>query len=126
MPFDRKQPAGKLLFYKSQQKIIDNTPSHNVLLLRKARQKDQRPPPINTQKLKDPKVMRTFQQKVQNKFSLFMIKSNEIDLETINDVLYENGQQILGPKKKRNKERILDNTWKKVEQRKEKKKDSVN
>lgn len=126
MPFDRKQPAGKLLFYKSQQKIIDNTPSHDVLLLRKARQKDQRPPPINTQKLKDPKVMRTFQQKVQNKFSLFMIKSNEIDLETINDVLYENGQQILGPKKKRNKERILDNTWKKVEQRKEKKKDSVN
>lgn len=120
MPFDRKQPAGKLLFYKSQQKIIDNTPSHDVLLLRKARQKDQRPPPINTQKLKDPKVMRTFQQKVQNKFSLFMIKSNEIDLETINDVLYENGQQILGPKKKRNKERILDNTWKKVEQRKEK------
>lgn len=126
MPFDRKQPAGKLLFYKSQQKIIDNTPSHDVLLLRKARQKDQRPPPINTQKLKDPKVMRTFQQKVQNKFSLFMIKSNEIDLETINDVLYENGQQILGPKKKRNKERISDNTWKKVEQRKEKKKDSVN
>lgn len=44
--------------------------------------------------------MRTFQQKVQNKFSLFMIKSNEIDLETINDVLLENGQQILGPKKK--------------------------
>lgn len=126
MPFDRKQSAGKLLFYKSQQKIIDNTPSHDVLLLRKARQKDQRPPPINTQKLKDPKVMRTFQQKVQNKFSLFMIKSNEIDLETINDVLLENGQQILGPKKKRNKERILDNTWKKVEQRKEKKKDSVN
>lgn len=126
MPFDRKQPAGKLLFYKSQQKIIDNTPSHDVLLPRKARQKDQRPPPINTQKLKDPKVMRTFQQKVQNKFSLFMIKSNEIDLETINDVLLENGQQILGPKKKRNKERILDNTWKKVEQRKEKKKDSVN
>lgn len=98
MPFDRKQPAGKLLFYKSQQKIIDNTPSHDVLLLRKARQTDQRPPPINTQKLKDP--MRTFQQKVQNKFSLFMIKSNEIDLETINDVLLENGQQILGPKKK--------------------------
>lgn len=126
MPFDRKQPAGKLLFYKSQQKIIDNTPSHDVLLLRKARQKGQRLPPINTQKLKDPKVMRTFQQKVQNKFSLFMIKSNEIDLETINDVLLENGQQILGPKKKRNKERILDNTWKKVEQRKEKKKDSVN
>lgn len=29
-------------------------------------------------------------------------------------------------KNKRNKERILDNTWKKVEQRKEKKKDSVN
>lgn len=103
MPFDRKQPAGKLLFYKSQQKIIDNTPSHDVLLLRKARQKDQRPPPINTQKLKDPKVMRTFQQKVQNKFSLFMIKSNEVDLETINDVLLENGQQILGPKKKREK-----------------------
>lgn len=126
MPFDRKQPAGELLFYKSQQKIIDNTPSHDVLPPRKARQKDQRPPPINTQKLKDPKVMRTFQQKVQNKFSLFMIKSNEIDLETINDVLLENGQQILGPKKKRNKERILDNTWKKVEQRKEKKKDSVN
>lgn len=100
MPFDRKQPAGKLLFYKSQQKIIDNTPSHDVLLLRKARQKDQRPPPINTQKLKDPKVMRTFQQKVQNKFSLFMIKSNAVDLETINDVLLENGQQILGPKKK--------------------------
>lgn len=126
MPFDRKQPAGKLLFYKSQQKIIDNTPSHDVLLLRKARQKDQRPPPINTQKLKDPKVMRTFQQKVQNKFSLFMIKSNEVDLETINDVLLENGQQILGPKKKEKKERILDNTRKKVEQRKEKKKDSVN
>lgn len=81
--------------------IIDNTPSHDVLLLRKARQKDQRPPPINTQKLKDPKVMRTFQQKVQNKFSLFMIKSNEIDLETINDVLLENGQQILGPREKK-------------------------
>lgn len=126
MPFDRKQPAGKLLFYKSQEKIIDNTPSHDVLLLRKARQKDQRPPPINIQKLKDPKVMRTFQQKVEYKFSLFMIKSNEINLETINDVLLENGQQILGPKKKRNKERILDNTWKKVDQRKEKKKDSVN
>lgn len=72
--------------------------------------------------------MRTFQQKVEYKFSLLMIKQNEIDLETINDVLLENGQQILGPKKKRNKERILDNTWKKVEQRKEKikKKGSVN
>lgn len=44
--------------------------------------------------------MRTFQQKVEYKFSLFMIKSNEINLETINDVLLENGQQILGPKKK--------------------------
>lgn len=90
-----------LLFYKSQQKIIDNTPSHDVLLLRKARQKDQRPPPINIQKLKDPKVMRTFQQKVQDKFSLSMLNSNKIDLETFNVYSYKVDNKYLVLKKRK-------------------------
>lgn len=49
---------------------------------RKSRRKNQRPPPINIQKLKYCKVRRTFQLKVQNRISLLMANSNEIDIET--------------------------------------------
>lgn len=52
------------------------------LKLRKSRRKIQRPPPINTQKLKDCKVRRTVQLKVQTMISLLMANSNKIDIET--------------------------------------------
>ncbi|XP_062570395.1 uncharacterized protein LOC134232444 [Saccostrea cucullata] len=92
------------------------------LKLRKSRKKDQRPPPINIQKLKDPKVMKSFQLKVQNKFEALMEHPDEIDIETFNEILLENAQQILGPRKRKKEEWISENTWKIVEQRKEKKK----
>jgi len=92
------------------------------LKLRKARRTDQRPPPTDIQKLKDPKIKKIFQIKVQNKFSLLMEDSDEIDMVIFNNVLLENGQQLLGPKRKRKEEWISDATWKKVDQRKEKKK----
>ncbi|XP_062611962.1 uncharacterized protein LOC134273760 [Saccostrea cucullata] len=92
------------------------------LKLRKSRKKDQRPPPINIQKLKDPKVMKSFQLKVQNKFEALMEHPDEIDIETFNEILLENAQQILGPRKRKKEGWISENTWKIVEQRKEKKK----
>ncbi|XP_055997865.1 craniofacial development protein 2-like [Ostrea edulis] len=91
------------------------------LKLRKSRKKDQRPPPINIQKLKDTKTLRSFQLKIQNKFSTLMEHPDEIDMETFNKVLIENSQQILGPKRKKKEEWISDKTWKIVEERKEKK-----
>lgn len=73
------------------------------LKLRKTRRKDQRPPPIDSQKLKDLKIKKTFQIKVYNKFSLLMEDSDEIDMVTFNKVLPENGQQLLGPKRRERK-----------------------
>ncbi|XP_056016894.1 uncharacterized protein LOC130053576 [Ostrea edulis] len=91
------------------------------LKLRKSRKKDQRPPPINIQKLKDTKTLRSFQLKFQNKFSTLMEHPDEIDMETFNKVLIENSQQILGPKRKKKEKWISDKTWKIVEKQKEKK-----
>lgn len=54
----------------------------NKLKLRKSRRKIQRPHPINIQKLKDCKVRRTVQLKVQTRISLLMANSNENDIET--------------------------------------------
>ncbi|XP_055997769.1 uncharacterized protein LOC130047194 [Ostrea edulis] len=78
------------------------------LKLRKSKKKYQRPPPINIQKLKDTKTLRSFQLKIQNKFSTLMEHPDEIDMETFN-------------KRKKKEEWISDKTWKLVEERKEKK-----
>ena len=91
------------------------------LKLRKSKKRDQREPPLNVGKLKDPAVRRTFQIELKNRFTALQDKQ-ELDLYNFNEALLESGKKVLGPRKRRNETWISEKTWKKIEERKEEKK----
>jgi hypothetical protein len=90
------------------------------LKLRKAKRKSERPPPIDVEKLKNPKVCKTFQVEVQNRFSVLQ-EQTEMELHHFNEVLLKASKKVLGSKKKKKEEWITVDTWKKIDERKEKK-----
>lgn len=57
------------------------------------------------QKIKEKRPKTTKKLKIQNRFSLFMAHVKGIDMDTFNEdsavIKIENGQQILGPRKKK-------------------------
>jgi len=90
------------------------------LKLRKVTKKDKRTPPIDVGKLKDPDIKRAFQLEVRNRFA-GLGEPNEVEMQDFNEVLRETGKKLLGPRRRIKEEWISEGTWKKVEQRKEKK-----
>ena len=91
------------------------------LKLRKTKKRDQREPPVNVAKLKDPAVKKIFQIEVRNSFTALQ-NQQEMDLHNFNEVLCKAGKKVLGPRRRRNEAWISEETWKKIEERKEKKK----
>ena len=71
-------------------------------------------------KLKDPKVRKTYQTEIRNRFAV-LLDQQEMDLSQFNQILVEAGKKILGPRRRKKEEWITTNTWKKIEDRKEKK-----
>ena len=90
------------------------------LKLRKAKKRDQRSAPLDISKLKDPRTKRAFQLEIRNRFSLLM-EQDEVQLECFNDILLETGKELLGQRKRKKEEWISENTWRKIDERKEKK-----
>ena len=71
-------------------------------------------------KLKDPKVRKTYQTEIRNRFAV-LLDQQEMDLSQFNQILVEAGKKILGPRRRKKEEWITTDTWKKIEDRKEKK-----
>ena len=92
------------------------------LQLRKAKRKYQRPHPINVQRLKDSKVKKAFQTEVKKRFAVLANHPEKVDMQVFNDAMVETGKELLCPGRRKKEECISDSTWKKVENRKEKKK----
>ena len=90
------------------------------LKLRRVAKKDQRAPPLDVRKLKDPNVRRTYQTEIKNRFAV-LLEQQEMDLYQFNQTLVEAGKKVLGPRRRKKEEWITTDTWKKIEDRKEKK-----
>ena len=90
------------------------------LKLRRVAKKDQRAPPLDVRKLKDPNVRRTYQTEIRNRFAV-LLEQQEMDLYQFNQTLVEAGKKVLGPRRRKKEEWIRTDTWKKIEDRKEKK-----
>ena len=71
-------------------------------------------------KLKDPKVRKTYQTEIRNRFAV-LLDQQEMGLYQFNQTLVEAGKKVLGPRRRKKEEWITTNTWKKIEDRKEKK-----
>ena len=91
------------------------------LKLRKTKKIDQREPAMNVAKLKDPDVRKSFQTQVKNRFTVLQ-NQQELDLYNFNKALLEAGEKWLGPRRRRKEVWISDETWRKIDERKEKKK----
>ena len=90
------------------------------LKLRRVAKKDQRALPLDVGKLKDPNIRKTYQTEIRNRFAV-LLDQQEMDLSQFNQILVEAGKKILGPRRRKKEEWITTNTWKKIEDRKEKK-----
>ena len=90
------------------------------LKLRRVAKKDQRAPPLDVGKLKDPNVRKTYQTEIRNRFAV-LLDQQEMDLYQFNQTLVEAGKKVLGPRRRKKEEWITTDTWKKIDARKEKK-----
>ena len=91
------------------------------LKLRRVAKRDQRAPPLHVRKLKDQNVWRTYQTEIRNRFAV-LLDQQEMDLYQFNQTLVEAGRKkVLGPRRNKKEEWITTDTWKKIEDRKEKK-----
>ena len=90
------------------------------LKLRRMAKKDQRAPSLDVRKLKDPNVRRTYQTEIRNRFAV-LLDQQEMDLYQFNQTLVEAGKKVLGPGRRKKEKWITMDTWKKMEDRKEKK-----
>ena len=88
------------------------------LKLRKAKKGNQRKPQYDVGKLKEPAVKKMFQLELRNRFSILQ-DEQELDIDNFNQALLHTSDNILGPKRKRKEEWISNNTWKKIDERKE-------
>ena len=64
--------------------------------------KDQRAPPLDLRKLKDPNVRRTYRTEIRNRFAV-LLDQHEMDLYHFNQTLVEAGKKVLGPRRRRRK-----------------------
>ena len=80
------------------------------LKLCKAKRKDQRPPPINVQRLKEPQVKSAFQTEIRNRFAVLAKHPKEVDMQDFNEVLVETGKELLGPRRRKKEEWISEST----------------
>lgn len=71
-------------------------------------------------KLKDPNVWKTYQTEIRNRCAV-LLDQQEMDLYQFNQTLVEAGKKVLGPRRKKKEEWITTDTWRKTEDRKEKK-----
>ena len=71
-------------------------------------------------KLKDPNVRKTCQTEIRNRFTV-LLDQQEMDLYQFNQTLAEAGKKVLGPRRRKKEDWISRVTWKKIEDRKEKK-----
>ena len=90
------------------------------LKLRRVAKKDQRAPPLDVRKLKDPNVRRTYQTEIRNRFAV-LLDQQEMDLYQFNQTLVDTGKKVLGTRRRKKEEWIKTDMWKKIEDRKEKK-----
>ena len=94
------------------------------LKLRKTKRKDQRSPPLDINKLRNQQIKRALQLEVRSRFTVLADEKDEIDMQDFNEILLETGKQLLGQRKGKHgkkEELISDQTWQKVEKRKERK-----
>lgn len=64
--------------------------------------------------------MKTFQLEVRNQFTVLR-NQQELDLHNFNSALAEAGTKILGPRRRQKEVWNSEDTWKKIDKRKEKK-----
>lgn len=67
-------------------------------------------------------MRKTFQLEVRNRFTVLR-NQQELDLHNFNSALAEAGKKVLGPRRRRKKVWNSEDTWKKIDKRKEKKRE---
>ena len=65
------------------------------LKLCRVAKKNQRAPPLDVRKLKDPNVRRTYQTEIRNRFAV-LLDQKEMDLYKFSQTLVEAGKKVLG------------------------------
>lgn len=102
--------------------------SHHTLImanvklkLRKAKRKDQREPVLDVRKLKDPNTRTSFQIEIRNRFTVLQ-DHQELGLHHFKEAMLMAGKNVLSAKRIKTEEWISQDTWKRIDERKEKKK----
>jgi len=89
-----------------------------TLKLRKTRGRQERGQKLDSRKLQDTRICKTFQLELKNRFKA-LEDQEELDLTTFNKAMKEAGEKVLGYSKRKKEEWIRQDTWGRIAERKE-------
>ena len=102
----------------------DIASDHNLLIgkvrlkLRKNRKRHERSRQYDSAGLKDQQVKQTFQQELRNRFQI-LGDEQEMTIDVFNQAFKDTSEKVLGFKRKKKEEWISNDTWKKIDDRKD-------